>query len=131
MKEVLAEVRKRAGYIKYIEGHYRSVSMKISISNILYIEKAKRGSRIYVHEDLKEAASGEIILSDYRLNKLYEMLQNVGFEYAHSSYMVNFAYIEKISGCELYMQNKKILTMSRTYMRGFKSKYIKWISDKY
>jgi len=131
LKEVLEEVKKRAGYVQAIEGHYRNGCIKIKVCNIVYIEKWKRGSKIHVHKDCAEALFGESILSSYKLDELYELLQDAGFGYAHNSYIVNFNHINKILSNELYIQDKEILTISRTYMNDFKLRYTKWLAAKY
>ncbi len=131
LKEVLGEVKKRAKHIQFIEGHYRNDCIRVRVSNIVYIEKWKRGSKIHVCADCREAEFGKNILSSYMLDELYTLLQNMGFEYAHNSYIVNFNYVERTSGCEIHIQDEEILTMSKKYIHSFKSKRAKWISGKY
>lgn len=131
LKDVVREVKKRAKYIQFIEGHYRNDCIRVKVSNIKYIERWKRGSKIHVREGCREAEFGDNILSSYTLDELYSLLQNVGFEYAHNSYIVNFNRVNQTLGCEIHMQDNEILTMSRKYISVFKLRYSIWLSGKY
>ena len=56
IKEILNEVTKKSTFQKkYIIGHYRNNIIKVDIQNILYIENAKRGSKVTVCKDCIEA----------------------------------------------------------------------------
>ena len=54
MKEILNEVKKNSAD-PFLMAHYRQTMQKVKIRNILYIENAKRGGRIVVTSECKEA----------------------------------------------------------------------------
>lgn len=128
LKEILAEVEKRLKE-EYIVGHYRNNVIKVNIHNILYIENAKRGSKIIVCSNCDEAKFEGQILVDDKLEMLSDKFHELVF--AHSSYIININHIEKIVGNEVYLDNGECLSVSRTYQKSFRESFTKSIADKY
>ena len=128
MKEILTEVEKKAKK-EYIVGHYRNNVIRVNIHNILYIENAKRGSRIIVCPDCDEAKFDGQILVDDKLEVLMDKFSN--FFFAHSSYIININHVEKILGNEVYLDSGECLSISRTYQKEFREAFTKSIADKY
>ncbi len=128
LKEILTEVEKKSKE-EYIVGHYRNNVIKVNIHNILYIENAKRGSKITVCSDCDEAKFEGLILVDDKLEtlsaKFYELV------FAHSSYIININHIEKIVGNEVYLDNGECFSVSRTYQKSFRETFTKSIAEKY
>lgn len=128
LKEILAEVEKRLKE-EYMIGHYRNNLIKVNIDHILYIENAKRGSRITVCSDCEEAGFEGKILLDEKLEILSDRFHELVF--AHSSYIININHIEKIMGNEVYLDNGECLSISRAYQKRFRESFTKSIADKY
>ena len=128
LKEILAEVEKRLKE-EYIVGHYRNNVIKVNIHNILYIENAKRGSKIIVCSNCNEAKFEGLILVNDKLEVLSDKFQELVF--AHSSYIININHIEKIVGNEVYLDNGECLSVSRTYQKSFRESFTKSIAEKY
>lgn len=132
-KEIVCEMNKileRAeGKSKkeYIVGHYRNNVIKINICDILYVENAKRGSKITVCSDCEaEKFEGQILIDDKLdelLDKFYE------FAFAHSSYIINVDHIEKIVGNEAFLDNGERLSVSRTYQKDLRENFIKHYNE--
>ena len=103
--------------------------IKVNIHNILYIENAKRGSKITVCSDCDEAKfEGMIVVYDKLETlsaKFYELV------FAHSSYIININHIEKIVGNEVYLDNGECFSVSRTYQKSFRETFTKSIAEKY
>lgn len=128
MKEIMAEVEKKSK-IEYILGHYRSNVIKVKIKNILYIENAKRGSKITVCANCQEAEFDGQILVDDKLEILSQEFSDLVF--AHNSYIININHIEKIVDNNVYLDNGECLSASRTYQKIIREKFTKSIADKY
>lgn len=128
MKEILQEVKKNLREV-FIIGHYRNKFIKVRIRNILYIENAKRGSRIIVNPECDEAGFEEQILVDEKLKELSCKFEE--FIFAHSSYIVNVNHVENIKGQELFLDNGDSLSISRTFYKTFRAAFTKNIASKY
>lgn len=128
MKEILEEVRKNSKEL-FIIGHYRNKTIRVKIRNILYIENAKRGSKITVTPESEEANFDGLILVDEKIRELSEKYEELFF--AHSSYIVNINHVEYVNGSELILDNGEILTVSRAYQKTFREAFTKNIANKY
>lgn len=128
IKEIFEEVGKRADK-KYIIGHYRSNIIKVGVKNILYVENAKRGSRVIVCKDSKEAKFEGQILVDDKLDALSKKFSELVL--AHSSYAININHIDKIIDNEVYLDSGDRLSISRTYQKKFRTIFTKNIANKY
>ncbi|MBS4933456.1 MAG: response regulator transcription factor [Clostridiales bacterium] len=128
LKEILAEVEKKSKE-EYIIGHYRNNVIKVNIHNILYIENAKRGSKIIVCSDCDEAKFEGQILVNEKLGMLSDKFYELAF--AHNSYIININHVEKIVNNEVYLDNGECLSVSRTYQKSFRHIFTKSIAEKY
>lgn len=128
IKEIFEEVEKRA-YKQYIIGHYRSNIIKVNVRNILYIENAKRGSRIIVCKDSEESKFEGQILVDDKLETIAEKFSDL--VWAHSSYIININHIDKIINNEACLDSGESLSVSRPYQKNLRITFTKSIADKY
>ncbi len=128
MQEILKEVEKNADET-FIIGRYRNNLVRVRIRNILYIENAKRGSRIIVNPKSEEANFKEQILVDEKLNELSSKFKELVF--AHNSYIVNINHVENVRGGELLLDSGESLSISRTYQKIFREAFTKSIANKY
>ena len=87
---------------------YLKANTKLEIAGILYIAKAKRGSLLTMSGGNETA-----LRSNEKLENWYLQLHSLGFEYAHSSYIVNLKAVIKIMNDELTLSNGEILSISR------------------
>ena len=121
-----------------VSPHNYSTIYRLRLDEILYIEAAKRGSRINLCPDAaKEYKVNGDLLSDKKVSEYYEELKGFGFAYAHNSYIVNLKYVRCITGNELEFirwdneQFPKRLTVSRTRIKEIKERFIDEMGDKY
>ncbi|MDD6057091.1 MAG: LytTR family DNA-binding domain-containing protein [Clostridiales bacterium] len=128
LKEILAEVEKKVRK-EYIIGHYRNNVIKVNVHNILYVENAKRGSKVTVCSNCEEARFKGQILVDDKLGVLSQKFHELVF--AHSSYIININHVEKIVGHEVYLDSGEYLSISRTYQKSFRETFTKSIAAKY
>lgn len=124
MKEILKEVERRKNYT-CIVGHYRQNLIKVKVSNIMYISNTKRGSRIYVTPDSPEFEFKDPIYIDEKLIDIQEKYKKYSFEFASASYIVNMRYVKQMIPGELILHSNERLSVTRTYYRDFKDKFIK------
>ena len=128
LKEIISEVEKRSKE-EYIVGHYRNNVIRVNVQNIVYIENAKRGSKIIVCPNCDEAKFNGQILVDDKLETLSDKFRQLVF--AHISYIINIHHIEKIVGNEVYLDNGERLPVARTYKKEFRMIFTKSIAEKY
>lgn len=128
MKEILNEVIKRSKDL-YIVGHYRNNIVKVKIRNILYIENAKRGSRVVVDPNCEEARFEEKILVDEKIMDLSHKFPQLVF--AHNSYIVNIDHVDYVNSGEIILDNGEILSVSRLYQKSFRELFTRSIANKY
>ncbi len=130
MGEVLDEVERKLEE-PYFMGHYRNTAIKVKLKNILYIEKAKRGSRIVVSPKSKEAEFDGKILTNKKIDELAEEFKKFGFALPHNSYLVNMNHIELMNSNDFLLDNGEVMTISRTYQRNFKEAFVRCFANKY
>lgn len=128
MKEILREV-KRNLYEEFIAGHYRNSTIKVRIKNILYIENAKRGSRVIVDSKSEEAKFKEQILVREKLGEISNRFSNLVF--AHRSYIVNINRVKYVIKNELVLDTEERLSISRAYQKSFREAHIESMMNRY
>lgn len=130
MKEILKEVIK-SKEDTFLVGHYRYNSIKVKVSNIMYITNTKRGSRIFVTPECEEYGFEEQILVDEKLADLQKRYGKYGFEFASVSYIVNMRYVKQIVANELILFTGERLSVTRSYYNEFREKFTKNLAGKY
>lgn len=135
MKEVLEEVKEQKKEPSII-GHCRFQAYQLKPKDILYIEISRRGSRIYVCPSVEFKGMNGKLLSDKKLDILYEILKEYDFAYAHNSYIVNLRYIRKITTKELifvkFEEEEEIkLSISRSRSKELREIFAKMAGKKY
>lgn len=102
--------------------HYR-----IPLSQVQYIEIAKRGSIIHTFE------SGEKFsyFSGMKVTDHYLNFCDFGFAYAHNSYIVHFNAISTVTANELELVSGEKLSISRSQSKNFRQKFAAYLSQKY
>lgn len=110
-------------------------AIKLKVEDILYISLLKRGSKIFITKEAKlrldQKGNDEEIISNKKLDTIYEELKDYGFEYAHNSYIVNFTNIAKATGKEITLEDNTVLTISRSRMQVFHSRFSEYLGMKY
>ncbi|WP_271716046.1 LytR/AlgR family response regulator transcription factor [Anaeromicropila herbilytica] len=138
LDEVLQEMIRRKK-IPYFYAVSDGQAVKLKVEDILYISLMKRGSKIFITKEAKRQLDkedrsedrNEDIISNRKLENIYEELKDYGFEYAHNSYIVNFTNIVKATGKEITLEDNTILTISRSRMSSFHSRFSEFLGMKY
>lgn len=105
---------------------------RVNIKDIVYIYRLKRGSVLVIEKGNK--GKGEIceeIQSNEKLADWYQQLSDDGFEFAHTSYIVNMQKIISVVKDEILMSNKHYLRISRTCKQKFHERFSYYFSKKY
>lgn len=128
MREILKEMV-RCSKDLYIIGHYRKNMVKVRLKNILYIENAKRGSRVVVSPSCEEARFEEMILVNEKIVELSERFPQLVF--AHSSYVVNIEHVDYVNSTGIVLDSGEMLSVSRLYQKSFREVFTRSIAGKY
>lgn len=109
-----------------------SKAYRVPIKDILYIYRSKRKSVLVVEQSEKEnGKSYQEIQSNEKLTDWYPQLSKEGFEFAHTSYIVNMQKIVRIEKDDILMSNQQILGISRTCKEKFHEAFSYYFSKKY
>ena len=101
---------------------------RIKVNNIIYIYRRKRGSMLVIEDG--ENGSKEVP-SNEKLADWYEQLSMEGFEFLHTSYIVNMQKIISIEKDDIRMSNDELLKISRTCKQKFNERLSHYFSKKY
>ena len=125
IEELLRETRRRC-YGETVEVTGDGRAWRVAARDILYIAKAKRGSLLTV------SGGNEMSLrSNEKLENWYLQLHPLGFEYAHSSYIVNLKAVTRIMNDELTLSNGEILSISRACRGKFHESFSLYFHKSY
>lgn len=132
IEELLRETKRRSRS-EMVEVTNDGEARRVPIGQILYIEKAKRGSRLIIEAAMEgdSAVRTRKLQSNERLEDWYAQLCAQGFEYAHTSYIVNLKAVTKIVQNELTMSNGDKLGISRTCSKKFHQSFSMFFHKKY
>ena len=128
IEELLRETKRRSRS-EMAEVVSDGEAQRVPVGSILYIEKTKRGSLLTVEAD--GTAGRRTLQSNERLEEWYAQLCAQGFEYAHTSYIVNLKAVTKIMQNELTMSNGDKLGISRTCSKKFHQSFSMYFHKKY
>lgn len=129
LKEAFDEAERRfTQEIMMVELEDSYVTVKID--SIMYISKLKRKSEIHIAPGRSYYGEGQLT-SRIHLNMLYERLKDYGFEYAHSSYIVNYRWVSELMKDNLRLYDGTILTVSRNKKRQFAERLATSLAGKY
>lgn len=105
---------------------------RINISDVIYIERLKRGSKLVIEQsDKRDEMKFKEIQSNEKLEDWYQQLLKEGFEFVHKSYIVNMQKIVSIVNTDILMSNNHLLRISRTYRQKFHERFSYYFSKKY
>lgn len=99
---------------KFLTIRSNSIWYRINISDIVFVETLKRHCVIHTMY--------ESYISTKKLKDIENDLDKNNFFRCNSGYIVNFDYIEKIVGSDIYLSNQDIITVSRPRKKMFISK---------
>lgn len=116
---------KTSKMLPYIMGRRKNQIVKLSPEQIYYISIAKRGTVLHC------GTTEDQYTSQKKLIEFYEELRQVGFAYAHNSYIVNLKYVTVVGAKELELANGEKLTISRARVKEFRKAFAISLAQKY
>lgn len=112
-----------------IQAKYYNNIVLIDADDVLYIENYRYGSIIHVAQDDEYS---DKIITKKKLSELMEDLADLGYEYAHNSYIVNLKYVMRLfTSGEVTLMDGSHLNVSRSRMKQFRKSFSDWLSKKY
>lgn len=126
ISDLLIEMKKRKKNCM-IEVADDGKAYKVNINDIIYIYRLKRGS-VFVVE---QGETCEEIKSNEKLDAWYQQISDEGFEFAHTSYIVNMKKIVRVVKDDILMSNNQLLRVSRTCKQKFHARFSYYFSKKY
>lgn len=129
LKEIFDEAERRFTS-KYLMAKAKDAQIRIKISNILYISKLKYGIEIHMATE-EPYYAGKQLTMKCLLGDMYERLKDEGFEYAHSSYIVNCRWVGELEKDCLRFINGDSLPISRNMRKRFTDKMAGTLAGKY
>lgn len=103
----------------HILGSYNSTMFSLLPSDIMYITKSKSSRKIKICPEKNPNIINDELKTSFMLDELYELTKEYNFEYAHSSYIVNFQYIANFSHGEIVLSDGTKLNISRSKKEYF------------
>ncbi|MEY8352006.1 LytTR family DNA-binding domain-containing protein [Lachnospiraceae bacterium 54-53] len=122
MEAIIREMGRRTE-ISYLTVHTGEGITKIPVREILYISILKRGAEIHLWNMTKH----EELVCREKVRDLYYMLKPQGFEYAHSSYLVNLEHVVRCSQSALVLKDHTELSISRSRRIQFEKSFIDFL----
>lgn len=92
---------------------------RLYTKDILFISRNKDKSRVHVIEEAIHFGFEKKVSCKMRLDEMYEILKDYGFEYAHNSYLVNLRYVIRKTNMELELIDGTHLSIARTKEKNF------------
>lgn len=115
--ETLAEYHSQRKYENFITSH-KEISLEIN--DILYCEKQKRGTKIYLTNH------SEITVSEH-LDSIYKRICKYGFSWPHDSYIVNMRYIARVNRKKVMLPDGGELSIASKKWKLFQEDFKKYI----
>lgn len=126
---IITEMRLRKNLVMLAAKHEKDTIL-IDPDDVLYIENYRYGSIIHVLT-LNEDGENTYITRE-KLSQLIQRLANLGFEYAHNSYIVNLNHVARLlTNGEVVLVNGEALKVSRSKKKNFKTALLNWVSRKH
>lgn len=131
--ELLAEMKRRKKK-KIVEVVSDGKAYRINIKDILYVYRQNRGSILVIeNNDMQISENGSYVSleSNEKLVDWYQQLSDYGFEFPHTSYIVNMQKIKSIIKDDICMSDGQLLRITRTYKQKFHERFSYYFSKKY
>lgn len=128
LKIILGEVKRRKKTLK-IKLTYRSEIEVINVSDILYMEKRKHGTKVVIFDKLSKAP--KILLSNKNICEIIGEIGERGFAIPHSSFAVNLDGIIAIRNNMIELADGTAIAISRSKEKKFKEEFAFYLSGKY
>lgn len=107
-------------------------AMRIANDQIMYIERRKRGSELFIQENLMDGTRKYFeVISSESLEEWYAQLREEGFEYVHKSFLVNMKQIVAVVKNTVVFQNGEQICITKTYRSKFIERFSHYFNKKF
>ena len=127
MLNKLTSIVSELNFIKhtpYIRGSWFNNYVKLHPNDILYISKGRNCSILHVVPNIRAHYCDEKTITKEKLSELYSSLKDYGFEYAHSSYIVNINHVIRVTPVMLELSDGTMLSVSRSKSSEFSKAFL-------
>ncbi|MDR1766654.1 MAG: response regulator [Lachnospiraceae bacterium] len=105
----------------------KEAGIRLDLDDIVYITKSKRTSvRVWPTREFMEKMGLEFqkteLTCEKQLGNVHELLEQHGFEYASSNYVVNFEHILAYARYEIHVKDYGFLSLTRSKTRQFRKR---------
>lgn len=130
IEELLKEMKRR-GKRKRIEATADGKAIILDAEEILYLAKAKRGTRVQLAQNAVLYASMQNVAVREKLEDLQRELDEEGFARPNFSFLVNLKRVRAVDHMELLMENGERISVSRAYKETFHQAFSRYFYRKY
>lgn len=102
--------------------------ISIPYSKIEYIENVSRSLDIHLTDG---GTVKSIIIRKSFENEVEELIQNTDFIQVHKSFVVNMAYVDKLTQENMIMENRERIPISKKKMSEVKRQYLLYVTERY
>lgn len=135
--EILSEMVKRA-VPEYLTVQYKSKVIRVKIDGIIYVSIYLKQCMIHITQEEKDRlgltdasdSDNEGIIYMKKIEEVKKELEFYGFEYAHKSFLVNFALIVRKEKENIFMVEDVYIHSSRSKDKKFTAKYLEYLNTK-
>lgn len=121
VRDIEREIEKKeCRYITVKELHSSNIYC-FDINNIIYIEAMGKFCNVVTIDGANKIR--------YKLSAFKETLNNNGFLQPHRSYLVNYQFVSTIDKCDIILDNKENIPLSRNKNEIIKKEFIKLVGN--
>lgn len=128
LENVVLEMKRRAD-IPTIKAIYRNDVKEIPLDSIMYVSIRKHGCNIHMWNN--EEKISEVILSNKRIDEIFDEVKKYDFVYAHNSYFINLKFVSGIVKHDVSLVDGTVLTIARSKEKEFKEMFVNYLGKKY
>jgi len=103
--------------------YFKGTVFKLDVDEVLYFEYTERKVKIF--------SQTQIFYFRSTMKNIYEQIQIHGFGMPHSAFIVNYRFISKISGYNLFLKNDVLIPISQRKIAQFKENYYEYLHNMY
>lgn len=129
LKEIFDEADRRFAR-DFLLVTVENAQARVRIDDIMYISKIKYGSELHMDPRLPYFTGKQVTVKKH-LDELYETMKSYGFEYAHSSYIVNCRWVRELQKDRVMLFNDESLPVSRNMRKRFAGSLAGSLAEKY
>lgn len=98
---------------------------RLFTKDVLFISRDKHKSKVHVIDEAVHYGFEKNVSCRMKLDEMYEIMKDYGFEYAHNSYLVNLRYVTRKTTTELELIDGTHLSISRSREDSFTDALVK------